>query len=405
LVVDLSSIVEQPCKIHIKHMSISKLPENYQTPDKFEQEICQFLSPGYWQNAINISKKTEFNFIQNWAATSDEIKNRLHFSTNAQKIGYYLGYQHEPQLIGLSSNMSEIYRSAYLRVLEHCFRTKLLSAEDFDYIYSTMPIDLSFWNVKTDRCPQWWPQLYLSDDITEKNVDEINTQIISNLERLLNKQKDFKILAVDGAIKPFTGWTGKITSTIKLVGFSYSTFNEYDIDETEFAHYIFNSPICFVVPSVNRPFRFLELDNQHLEDRPPFFIHSNIMGSHLIERFYLLPISQWQWYRFIMGLPLGLSSELNTNTSIKIEDGTWKYYQGDSDIAECCDWLEGLHERVRVGEIVPYGKYILINTPYLLKYLEKSESQIRYAVEITHDIREYSHEEPKIVKYYKIITI
>jgi hypothetical protein len=405
LISELSLVLEQPCEIHIDHMSISKLPEGYTTPEKFGQEVRQFLSRGYWWDAKEISKNTGFNFIENWAATSNEIIKKLHFSMNVQNIGSYHGYQHQPQLIGLSSNMSEIYRSAYLRVLEHCFKTGLLSDDNFNFVYSTMPIDLSFWNVKTGRCPQWWPQLNLSDDITERNIDQINTQITSNLKRFLQEQSDLKVLAIDGAIKPFTGWTGKITSTIKLIGFSYSNYNESNIDETEFAQYILNPPICFIVPSVNRPFRFLELDDQRVENRSPFFLYSDVMGSHLIDRFYLFPICQWQWYRFIMGSPIGLSSELTMNASIKVKDGIWGYYQGDSCIAECCDWLEGLHERVREGEIVPYGKYIQIDAPHMLKYLEKSESQLRYAVEITHDIRKYSHEEPKLVKSYKIITI
>jgi hypothetical protein len=91
------------------------------------------------------------------------------------------------------------------------------------------------------------------------------------------------------------------------------------------------------------------------------------------------------------------------STSIKVETGTWKYYQGDSSVAECSDWLEGLHERVMPGENIPYGRFIEVNSHFLSDSLEKNDCRLGYAIEITHDIRKYSHEEPKILTRYKII--
>lgn len=73
-------------------------------------------------------------------------------------------------------------------------------------------------------------------------------------------------------------------------------------------------------------------------------------------------------------------------------------------IAECYDWLEGVRERVKIDESIPYGKYIQMNIPYLLNYMKENDLKIGYAVEITHDIRKYSHEDPKYLKDYKIIT-
>jgi hypothetical protein len=405
LISDLSLILDQPFTIHTEHMLILELPEGYKRPEKFEQQIRQFLSLGYWENAKKISKKTGFNFVENWAFTSDEIKNRLLVSSYDQNIGSYHGYQHQPQLISLSSEMSEIYRSAYLRVFDHCYRIGLLSDDDLYLIYSTMPIDLSFWKVKTHRCPSWWPKFNNFDEITEKNVDEINNQIFANLEQFLKEQSEFQVLSIEGAIKPFTGWPRKITSTIKLIGFSFETVSECDIDEPDVAQCLINPPIILVSPSASKPFRILEIGDQHIESRSPFFGFSDFYGSHLVDEFFLIPYCQWQWYRFIMGSPVGLSTEFGLDISIKIQDGTWKYYQGDSFIAECCDWLEGIRERVREGEFVPYGKYIQMNSLFLSEYLKVNELKMGYAVEITHDIRKYSHDDPKYLKGYKIITI
>jgi len=404
LVADLSLILEQPFTIHAGYLPISVLPEGYEIPEKFEQHIRQYLSLIYWENAKKISKKTGFNFVENWAFTSDEIKNNLQGSSYDQYIGLYHGYQHQPQLIGLSSDMSEIYRSAYLRVFEHCYNDGLLSNDDLYLIFSTMPIDLSFWKVKPHRCPIWWPKFNNADEITEKNVDELNTQIFTSLEQSLKEPNEFQILALEGAITPLSGWSGKITSTIKLVGFSYAIINECNIDDPGIAQCLINPPIILLSPSASKPFRLLEMSDQHIENRSPFFAFSDFCGSHLISEFYLSLICQWQWYRFIMGLPIGLSSEFGLDISIKIQDGTWKYYQEDSVITECYDWLEGIRERVKDGEFVPYGKYIQMNSQFLSEYLKANELKIGYAVEIIHDVRKYSHEDPKYLKSYKIIT-
>ena len=406
LILDLSSILEQPFEVQAKRMAISELPDGYKIPENFGQDIRQFLSPAYWENAKELSDETGFNFVGNWAATSDELKNELHISYNVQNIGFYHGYQHQPQLLAMSSNMSEIYRSAYLRVFDHCYRVGLLTDYDLNSIYTTMPIDISLWNVKIGRCPPWWPQINFSEEITEENIDKLNIKVISNIKQFYKEQDVFKILAIEGAIKPFSGWNGKVTSTIKLVGFSYANCNEGDFDETQFAQYILNRhPFSVISPLEIKPFRFLE-SNQHIEINSPLFIwHRKIIGSHLIDNFYLSQYCLWQWYRFRMGLPIGLSSELSMNTSIKIQDGHWRYYQGKSLIAECHDWLEGLYERVSEGAIIPYGRYIQIDPSFLKDYLDNNESHIKYAVEISHDIRKYPHEEPKILKNYKIITI
>lgn len=405
LISDLSSILDQPFTIHADHMPILNLPEGYKVPEQFEQQIRQYLSISYWKNAKKISKKTNFNFIENWAYTSNEIKKILHVISHDQHIGLYQGYQHQPRLFGFSSDMSEIYRSAYIRVFDHCLKNGLLSNDDLYLIFSTIPIDLSFWNIKSNRCPIWWPTFNNAEEITDINVNEINTRIFTNLEQFLKNLNEFQILAIEGAIKPFIGWPGEITSTIKIVGFSYTFVNECDIDEPDIAQYLINPPIILVSPSANKPFRILETDDQHIESRSPFFGSTNFYGSHLVDEFFLTPYSQWQWYRFIMGSPMGLSSEFGLDISIKVQDGTWKYYQGDSFIAECCDWLEGIRERVREGEFVPYGKYIQMKLSFLSEYLKANELKMGYVVEITHDIRKYSHDDPKYLKGYKIITI
>ena len=380
--------------------------ETLKIPEKFQLKICQFLSRGYWDIAENISKKTGYNFILNWASESEEIEKKLNYSTNVQEMGIFHGYGHEAQLSGMSTDMSEIYRSAYLRVLEKCFKSGNISEKtSLNLAYMTLPIDLSLWNVNSGRAPQWWPKFDEKDWVNENNIDDVNNRIFLKIENCVKEKNGTVLLAINGAIKSPTGWSGKLTSSIKIIGFAFLKDDANDFSNPIIAEFILNTPCLNITSSTEKPFRFLDSYKEYIDYPTPFFIFNGITGFHLICHMRIEPVCLWQWYRFYYGLPLGLSSELTQNVSIKNKEGKWRYYQGDSQIAECHDWLEGLHERVQKNEIIPYGRFIEVSSQFLSDYLEGNGCNLGYAIEITHNIRKYSHEEPKIVKTYKILVI
>jgi len=375
-------------------------------PEKFQQKINQFLNPGYWYIAENISKKTGYNFILNWVSESEEIEKKLNYSTNVQEMGIFHGYGHQAQLSGMSTDMSEIYRSAYLRVLERCFKSGHISEASFlELAYMTLPIDLSLWNVNSGRAPQWWPKFDEMDWINENNIDDVNERLFLKIEKLLKEKNEIALLAISGAINSPNGWRGRLTSSIKIIGFAFFENFESNYTKSEIAKFILNTPSLNVISSKEKAFRFLESYENYFNYPAPFFVFKGITGFHLVSYLRISPVCLWQWYKFYYGSPLGLSSELMENISIKIKDGRWRYFKRDSFIAECHDWLEGLHERVKTDEIIPYGRFIEVSSQFLSEYLEEKGCNLGYAIEITHNIRKYSHEESKIVKTYKIITM
>jgi len=380
--------------------------ENQTNPEKFQQRISQFLSPGYWNIAENISKKTGYNFILNWALESEEIEKKLNYSPDVQKLGIFHGYKHQDQLSGMSTKMSEIYRSAYLRVLEKCFKSGNISEKNFlELAYMTLPIDLSLWNINSERAPYWWPKFDETDWVNENNIDEVNDRLFLKIEKKLKEKNETALLAIDGAINSPNGWSGRLTSSIRIIGFAFLENYENNFIESEIAKFVINMPSLNVILPEEKPFRFLDSYENFLDHPSPFFVFNGITGFHLTSYMRIFPVCLWQWYRFYNGPPLGLSSELMENISIKNKDGRWRYFKGDSVIAECHDWLEGLHERVKNNEIIPYGRFIQVSSEFLSEYLEEKGVNLGYAVEITHNIQKYSHEEPKYLKTYKILKV
>ena len=111
------------------------------------------LETVYVIRAQKIEEKTRKQVIKIWAYNAEMLAKKENIELNSD-LYFYGRHKNDKLLIGFSTKVSEIYRSAFLRVL-HGFHSEGLISRVFylKYSFATLPIDLSFWNILPNRVP------------------------------------------------------------------------------------------------------------------------------------------------------------------------------------------------------------------------------------------------------------
>jgi len=410
LIEELARLLGKEINLAPKRRSITEALLSYHPTEFFEKYIKSFLAPIYFQRALKIKEKTGKDFIRQWAYTSAEMMKECRLEESIGDAINFIGSKYSPILPGMSSILSEVYRSAFLRVLQHFYNLSLIPNETYlKYAYATLPVELSYWKVKPGRSPEWWPELEYSDPKEDKGeeIDKIAYQ--KSIDEIVCKNKIDKsvIIGIDGAVKPAGGWTSEIINTsVLLVAFGYKVIGLNIPKAEEVAKKIRYSPLIKVILSQTiLPFNFLESYTEHISmENPPIKIEDLIIYP-LVSRNIDSVINLWQWFRGFHHAPFGLSLELAYNLWIKIENYGWKYVNNKTIVAKSCDWLEGLKERHDKDLEIPHGQYIEINESFLDSYLKKNQLRLGYVTKVVYKYRKYSSEEPKVIEDYQLIDV
>lgn len=123
---------------------INVVPVDYIPSDFFERYIKGFLPPIYADRVRRIERNGLVDFTKQWAYSSAEILGESAIEEQVGDVMDFLG-NNNSFLNGMSSYLSEIYRSAFLRVLQAFYMLEKIPDDIFlMYAYGTLPVDLSF---------------------------------------------------------------------------------------------------------------------------------------------------------------------------------------------------------------------------------------------------------------------
>ncbi len=299
---------------------LERCPSDH-TPDEFFIKfIKSFIPPVYWDNANFLEKEYGVNFIQQWSWEFEKIIKNLNIHKKYETIIYYQGMEDEPQLIGLSSKISEVYKSSFLRTLALFHKdNKIPDWAYYAYSYKICPIDVALWQILPQRPPGWWPRF--SESQQDQQIDTVSPQAITLIEDLVNsmclsKDSSEIILAVRGPIQPAEGWVqNKLSVEFTIIGFAYKTLDPYLPMDEKIANYVLWKSFWFPNLYTQKPFTFF--DNPHDAYFKPKELQWELGGIlivPLVSRLETLTINLWQWFKeFPMGGMFGLSKPLIRN--------------------------------------------------------------------------------------------
>lgn len=389
-----------------KYVPVKNIFGSYKPNEFFEKYIQTILAPIYFNRATEIENETSHPFINTWAYNAEIIAKGENI--NLKSNHYFYGHnKNDKFLTGFSTKVSEIYRSAFLRVLHDFYINKLIPFDFyFEYSLATLPIDLSFWKITPMRMPEWWPQL-TNDGTTKKKENDFSIiQFKEPIENIIKYKKYGNIiLGAEGAICPVGGWQESPTHSFTLIAFGYEVLGENLPNPEEVAKEIFHIPQTLSFSTkAEKPLNFLE-NFVHFDIHSEPLQIKDLVIFPLLTRNRDLTISLWQYFKD-KNQSFHIVDELRSDLKIVIRNNKWIYEDGDKNekiIFE--DWLEGLQERYEFEMPIPQGHQALINEVFLTKNLKEKNLRLGFILKTTFRDKKYSYDDIKIVNNFKFLNV
>lgn len=405
LILEIASGKKEELNEFPNYISSRQLPDFYEPDDFFIKYIRTILAPIYDDRAQKIEKETSKPFIKLWAYNAEAIAKESNIELKSNH--YFYGHlEHDKFLTGFSTKVSEVYRSAFLRVL-HDFHNDGLIPLDFylEYALATLPIDLSFWSILPNRAPEWWPKLVNpKTDNEEKKISLI--QLKEPIENSIQFKKNNKIiLSAEGSIEPAEGWIENPTHSFSLIGFGYKVHGANLPEAEEVTKKILYSPQTLLIPTkADCPVSFLK-NSVHFNIHCDSIQFKDLIVYPLVTRNRDLTIGLWQYFRD-KNPSFNINEKIREGLGCVINNNKWLYENKDNDeVVVFKDWIEGLQERYEFKMPIPHGHYVLIDEKFVTEALKDNELRLGYVLKTTFRSKEYGHDKVQKINDFTLLNI
>lgn len=375
--------------------AIESCDDSIHTSSFFNKYIAMILCPIYSKYAEEVDKHYKGRFSRDWSFNGRRLaeKNRIAEKPNNRFYGWQ---EYGKFLIGFSTKVSESYRSAFIRTLYKYYSNEKISRTEYtDLCYLTLPIDLNYWRVRTNRAPKWWPGL--AENATGK-LESI--EFARSIEELPGQRIDgMQIIFAEGAIEPAKGWRNSPDSSFTMVGFAYRVLGPDIPEAEEIAECLLYRPrTSFNLPTLSRIEEQSPIDHR----TEPIRVR-DLVVIPIVTRNSKLQYSTWQYYRDKYN-SVNVCQELRSGNTPKISNNHWSYADDKGhDKIQFVDWLEGLQERYEFEMPQPYGHYVLVDEEFLTSKLESHGFSLCYLVSTRFCSKQYSYEKVETIRDYKLI--
>lgn len=408
LLIEISKLCKTTKRLSLEYVEIEDIPSGYNPTTFFTKYIRTFLAPIYMDRASKIERLSPKPFIKLWSYISDKIITEESVVVDANQ-GYFMSRsEYSDFVLGFSSKISQVYRSAFLRVLQHFYNEGYIPTDFFlEYAYATTPIDLSSWKISPNRCPDWWPEIKQVGDC-EKTKKEINILSFKNpMENLCKPINGKFIIAAEGAIKPGEDWqSSSLSNSFNLIGFGYKVIGPELPTPEEVSKEILYSPIITRIPSItNKPIHFLEDQSSYISSEDEYLVIKDLVIFPLIARQIDLAINLWQYYRDCE-VGINVTPYFSNNLNLKLANNSWFYKNNNGKkVIEFKDWLEGLRERYERTMPIHHGQYILSDKNFIEEWLAENDLKLGYLLVSEYKTKKYSYDKPQEFKETKLVNL
>ncbi|MCP4366233.1 MAG: hypothetical protein GY800_13185 [Planctomycetes bacterium] len=395
---------------HVEPVNLRPCPSDYEPSSRFLESVAGFLAPTYTSKAQEIEKKSGSGFIQQWAWEAEKLRKEAELDEEYGEIMHFLGGHGRPILTGMSTKISEIYKSAFSRALALFYKSGKIPSEIFLYYsLSTCPIDLTFWEIQPQRPPSWWPSL---SSKSKSTIDTSVSEVWQSLDDLVNhfglgkSENGKKILAACGPVKPAKGWElDKLNIDFTMLGFAYRV-NGASFPKAEEVIDNLYKPVWFPATGTSKPLCFFESTNDlHCSMELEGFLIDDLVIMPLVASLKTNSINLWQWFREHYS-PRGLSYGLVCKgATLKHKHNGWVYTFERKEVAFGYNWLSGIVERHDKDLPIPSGQVLEIDGKWLHDILNNGEFKLGYVIKVTSRVKEYSYGEAKIFEDAKFFGV
>lgn len=368
-------------------------PYDFEIPSFFIKHDETFLPTIYKFWSDQIREREGVDFYRQWAYEWQVIHSSLGTELSTESYGFWMGRREEDtRCVGSDVEISEIYRSAYLRALAKFTSEGTITQQSAVFLASeTCPLDLELWQIPPSHRPEWWPS------IEQKPLTEMDTtpvEIWKQVEELWNEQdhSDSFLMGKDWMIAEASGFVFQSSTTFELqiLGMLQKCHGpEQPNLESIAAWYSGETVDSNREPSVDHP-SSLRLRGliypQPISDRIERFGDWTIVpitSSHLNSR------PRWQYWRFLRKFWLPVS--YNKPIEFVCEDNVLMARSEDKVIGIWSDWVDGIRERLEYTLPPKSGDYLLVRRDLIDELAKATNSTFCWLCCLTSYYREHSY--------------
>ena len=383
LLITISEYTNEEIKSLPNYLLIVEYPKDYEISEFFEKNINGILPPIYLDRAQEIQKKTGIDFMKLWSYNSEKTAkiNDIEISSNRNFYGHSKGGKF---LIWFATKVSEVYRSVFLRLMEDI---KLFMPQDYyvEYSFSTLPVDISFWKISSNKMPKYWPKIIKDDNV----VIDIKNEPISLLEV---KKDNYILLWAKWAICPKEWWIKSPKQSFSFIWFGYKIIWKNIPTEKEFWEIFFkNTTSSLLIPTkANKPIAFLE-NNIFFDIWDEPIQIKDILVYPLLTNNKTLTVNFWQYFKD-KNQSFNVIDFLRKDLKVEISNDRWSYINKDKEEKIIFkDWIEWLQERYEFDMPTPYGQEVLVDSDFINKKLKENWLKLWYVNKSTYRKQEHTY--------------
>jgi hypothetical protein len=156
-------------------------PRDFRPDPFFARYVKNFLPPAYVDRVRFLEQQSSLPTWKQWSYEWHLAMKRLNLTPSRRELDdWHRRFPDGERYAGVDMMLSEVYRSAYLRMLAWARNQGIPSAVLQYFSAITCPVDLDLWKVAPQRKPEWWPHIQRA----QSQFDMIELDIWQQVETL-----------------------------------------------------------------------------------------------------------------------------------------------------------------------------------------------------------------------------
>ena len=378
------------------------VPDNYPSNPFFSKFVTGFLPPIYDYWAKHIEKKEGFSFYKHWEYEWIILTNQLGITPSVIPMDHFWGTKTNGlRYSAIDTEMSEVYRSAFLRALAYFLEQGFISEDNALFLAAeTCPIDLELWKITPEKRPDWWP----IESMVQRQTDSAIGAIWDQVEKMWSAQSEF-LSTSDGdkwLLSEATGFIqqGETVYDLEIYGAFQKCHGPLVPDLKEIISYFKGevntdgyNEVLTKCPSLIRFAGTIEPENI----------------NELVRRFHdwtLLPVAgqahtittpRWQAWRMYRNIWLPAPRLGDSQVSFSAEKNSLIIRDHNRIIGKWNDWTDGLSEKY-FDKVPPRtGQYLLMSKDIIEEFAHRTNSTFCWLCRLNIYYKENSYDDYKLM--------
>ncbi len=375
-------------------LNSGSVPGDFKPEPFFTKYACNFLPSIYTDTAKDIEANKHVPFVKQWSFEWHKILEDIGKKPSTSPLDF-LGRKDSEHYVALDFELSEVYRSAYLRTLAWAVMVGALSENDAKFwAIRTCPIDLGLWRLSpTSQPPTWWPKA----DEPEGKIDTVPAQIWKQVEVLWEKQRveknDWILAEAIGRVHEGnnTIYDLEIFGLFQVCQGPSSANLEYLTDWYRWENNVSYTPCSLRFEGV-------------IKTAPPNSLARNFDDWSIVPvtcRVSPCTTLRWQFWRMHRDIWFPAPFLGFNSLAFKCLDDTLIIQDGDDIVGKWNDWTFALKEKMTANLSPSSGQHLLVQRKRIERFTEETNSVFCWICRLTGYHREYDHQPYKHFTDYR----